>query len=824
MSEPVRTRVHCCAHWTAVLLLVVPWTVACGSQPEPPALRLVDRFAEARVENTAATQPDLPRIDWVFEGESGGTGDEDSSPARGWKAIHDVRGLTVRNGHLVGRAGALPILAAPGLESPDASDFFHALELKLRVSKGTRLGVSFVGAEKLDVENVVKQAKESAFADFNVDLRPGDELETYTITTADASFNTSYPLRTIRHVLLRFVGMEGGELEIASMSLVTLKEHLASIPSGVGWQGLADVFRETIVARSPERITFDVDLPSDPWLDLAIGTVANGPVTFQVTADSGGARSELLRRTVSTPNRWQTVPVELEDLAGRRVALSFTIEAEKDGTPGFWGAPVVRNRAGQPRVEPPTPARRALAGEGPPPQGVILIIADTLRRDHLQPYGYDREDAPFLTRLASEGALFRDAIAQGTWTKVSVSSIITSLYPTTHGIKDMPDRLPAGVTTLAEAYRAAGYATFATSSVPFTGRLTNLNQGVEVLHEATSLPEHHGSKTSRTYVDRLLEWIEIHKDVPFFALLHVFDPHSPFEPYRPYENMWMTPEEIAQHRRDMEKAKEFIERGFFRRQALADPEELKRAGLDQETYVAAEKAWYDASIRAMDVEIFRLVERLQELGLAESTLIAFDSDHGEEFLEHGRPFHGFSTYGEMLNVPLVLWWPGVIPAGVTVERTVENIDLMPTLLELSRLPAPERAQGQSLLPLLADADPASLGWTDRPAFAERALAPVAFEPDERETESWAIVDDGWKLIKNGVRPDGHPEFELYDHREDPLNLDNVADEHPEVVERLAAKIESWQEEATAARVEPDGETAEVSEEELEKLRALGYAN
>jgi hypothetical protein len=81
-----------------------------------------------------------------------------------------------------------------------------------------------------------------------------------------------------------------------------------------------------------------------------------------------------------------------------------------------------------------------------------------------------------------------------------VSSIITSLYPTTNGIKDMPDRLPAGVTTLAEAYRSAGYATFATSSVPFTGRLTNLHQGVEVLHEATSLPDfdHSSSKTSRT--------------------------------------------------------------------------------------------------------------------------------------------------------------------------------------------------------------------------------------------------------------------------------------------------------------------------------------
>jgi arylsulfatase A-like enzyme len=722
----------------------------------------------------------------------------------------------------------MPILAAPGLESPDLSDFFHALEIKLRVSKGTRLGVSFDSAEKLDVEGTIKDAKESAFDGFNVDLRPGDEVETYNVTAADASFRTSYALRSIRHIVLRLTGAEGAEFEIVSMRLVTLKEHLASIPSGVGWQGLADVFRETIVARSPERITFPVEVPSDPFLDLAIGTVDNGPVTFVVAveAESRGNRTELLRRTVSTPNRWHAVPIELEELAGRRVELSFVIEAERDGTPGFWGTPVLRNRAGQPRVEAATPARRAVAGDGPPPQGVILIIADTLRRDHLQPYGYGRENAPVLARLAAEGALFRDAIAQGTWTKVSVSSIITSLYPTTHGIKDMPDRMPAGVTTLAEVYRSAGYATFATSSVPFTGRLTNLHQGVEILHEATSIPDldHSSSKTSRTYVDRLLEWIEGRKDVPFFALLHIFDPHSPFEPYRPYENLWMTPEESAQHRRDMKTAKKFIEEDFFKRQALANPEELARAGIDQETYVAAQKAWYDASIRAMDVEIFRLIERLEELGLAESTLIAFGSDHGEEFLEHGRPFHGFNTYGEMLNVPLLLWWPGAIPAGVSVDRTVQNIDLMPTLLELSRLTAPEQAQGQSLLPLLAAAEPASLGWTDRPAFAERALAPVAFEPDEKEVESWAIVDDGWKLIKNGVRPEGHPELELFDHQKDPLNLENVADEHPEIVERLAARLEAWHQEASAARVEGDGEAAEMSEDELEKLRALGYVN
>ena len=99
----------------------------------------------------------------------------------------------------------------------------------------------------------------------------------------------------------------------------------------------------------------------------------------------------------------------------------------------------------------------------------------------------------------------------------------------------MPDRLPASVTTVAEAFRAAGYATFATSSVPFTGKLTNLHQGLEVLHERPSIEDLDGTsaKTARTFVDRLLLWIEAHQDVPFFAFLHVFDPHSPFEPAEP---------------------------------------------------------------------------------------------------------------------------------------------------------------------------------------------------------------------------------------------------------------------------------------------------
>jgi arylsulfatase len=809
------------------LLGVIVLVAACSSPPETATISLVDRFSEATVAGAQEVQEVPPRTEWRFDG-TGTVAVPDEAPGlMGWEALGGIEDLEIREGHLVGRSTGSPLLIVSPSEDPDPNDHFHALEIQIRVSDGHRLAVAFESDDELDREELVADLENDEFLDFSTELLPGDELQTYTLSSANATFNTSLTLSRIRHILIRPTDAEGAEFEIASARLVSLKEHLAAIPSGVGWHGLSDVFQETIVARSPERISFDVDLPSAPFLDLSIGTVDSGPVTYVVEVESGGSSSELFKRTVTTAQRWHSTPVDLGDFAGRSVSLSLTVQAERPGTLGFWGSPVVRNRAGQPDFGPSSAGRSALASSDPlPPQGVILIIADTLRRDHLQPYGYERDTSPVLTGLANDGAVFKDAIAQGTWTKVSVSSIVTSLYPTTHGVSDMPDRLPAGVTTLAEAYRSAGYATFATSSVPFTGKLTNMHQGVEVLHESSSVPDFDfsESKTSRTYTDRLLEWIELHSEVPFFAFLHVFDPHSPFEPYLPYDSVWLSPEEAAEHREQMEQVKDFIDDDFRKSEGLPNPEELAAAGIDQETFVSREKAWYDASILAMDVELGRLVERLEELGLAEDTLIAFVSDHGEEFLEHGRHFHGYNTYGEMLNVPLILHWPTAIPDGVVVEQTVQAIDLMPTLLELSRLPVPEQAQGQSLLPLLAEANPASLGWASRPAIAERSLAPAAFseEEDPDQVASFAIVYEGWKLIKNTTRPEGWPEYELYDHEADPLNADNVAEEHPEMVERLAGYLEKWHEAALEARVEAEVTAESMSAEELQQLRSLGY--
>ena len=179
----------------------------------------------------------------------------------------------------------------------------------------------------------------------------------------------------------------------------------------------------------------------------------------------------------------------------------------------------------------------------------------------------------------------------------------------------------------------------------------------------------------------------------------------------------------------------------------------------------------------------------------------------------------------MTNVPLILHWPGGLSPGKVVEETVQSIDLMPTLLELSRLPVPQTLQGQSLLPLLAaEGDVATREqWQSRPAFSERVRQGNRSATDETEVDSFAIVTEGWKLIYNVLKPDDFPEYELFDHHNDPLNLKDLAPENPEVVERLSQQLEQWHEQALAARLPSDEEfKGGLSAEELERLRSLGY--
>ncbi len=813
------------APYFCAIFLLAPLMVGCGSSgSDQVAIRLVDVFEPAAVEGGRSGEVALPpRTEWRFDGPAPEL--ETLAETRGWEAGPGVAELAVRDGRLVGRTTSdFPILRVERTSGLDSEDHLHAIEIRLRVSAGSNLEVATRSEESVDLVEVPTQLRES-LSRITTPILPGDELQTYTLTGA-----TPIVASTIRHLLIRPTDVEGASFEIESVRLIFRKEHLASVPSGIGWQGLQEIYRESLVARAPETLRFNLDLPPNPWLDLTVGTLEERPVTFRVSVGRPNASGEtvVLEHTVTRAYRWESRPVDLTEFGRQSVSLSLSLVSEEEGALGFWGSPVVRDSGAVPspieQAEAPPSSAGGLAVQ---PQGVILIQADTLRRDRLDVYGYERETAPVLRRMAAEGALFRRTTAPATWTKVSTPSLMTSLYPSSHGVLDFPDRLPASAITLTELYRQAGYATVAYSSVLFTGQFSNMHQGFEELHESGSTSDSQPSKTAREYVDRLVDWLERHRSDPFFVFLHVFDPHDPYEPYRPYDSLWADPSHKEEHTRQLEEVRKFIDEPLLKQFGMPTRDALEQAGIDPDAYVAHDGDWYDGAIRGMDVEIGRLLERLRGLGLDDKTLVIFTSDHGEEFLEHGRMFHGQTVYGELTQVPLIIRWPGAIPAGVVIDESVQTIDLMPTLLDVSRLPHPNGLQGQSLVPLLVTAGGSELGsvrpWRPRPAVSEKALTQDVSGPPPHDTESYAIMDEGWKLIYNKTRPPGSPEYELYDAERDPLDQIDLAAQNPEVVERLAKALEAWHELALAARLEPDSEAVQdLSQEQLERLRSLGY--
>ncbi len=806
---------------SALLPTTLVLLAACAGEPEEIRIRIADEFDGSMVRGSPE-QAEIERSEWRFDGE-GTIEPADAGEAAGWAVLDGVSGLSVQDGALAGTSGEIGVLRVTRPDGMDDSDLLYAVEVRMRTSAGAEVGLNFSGSEELDEEQLEAQTerwRDQPRPTLRAELTPGDEFQTYLLREAGQTIR----IGALRNLFLRPTDAEGADFAIESVRIIPLREHLSSIPSGLGWQGLAEVYRETLVARTPERIVAEVRLPDRPWLDLAFGTIEDGPVTFRVTVTSSGGEESLLRRTVTRPDRWTAMRLDLSPWAGQEVELSFGLDGADPGMLGYWGSPVIHDSDAMPANDHVTDDRMALEDAGERrPRAVIVYLGDTLRRDHLSGFGYDRETSPTLDRLAEEGVLFEDNIAQGAWTKVSVPSMLTSLYPTTHGIIDQADRLPSSVTTMAEAFRAAGYATWQTSSVPFSGKLTNLQQGVDVLHERTSvtevdLPEEYTSKTARTYVDRLLEYARDHRDVPFFAFVHTFDPHSPFEPYAPYDALWGTTPGEEEYERGLELTEGYLD-------DLPTRAQLDSTDVDQELFVQHEKDWYDGSIRGMDEEIARLMEGLEELGIADETLFVFVADHGEEFLEHGMPFHGNSVYGHQVNVPLIMHWPGVIPAGTRVTRTTENVDMMPTVLELAGIEPPDAAQGQSLLAAILDPDGASsFGAIQRAAFSERVPVP-AFPGIGLDHSQYSIVLDGWKLIKNEDQPEDWPEYELYDHEADPVNLHDVSADHPDVVERLAAELQTWRDYALSLRPPPDSEAVQgLSPEEIARLRSLGYIN
>jgi arylsulfatase A-like enzyme len=332
--------------------------------------------------------------------------------------------------------------------------------------------------------------------------------------------------------------------------------------------------------------------------------------------------------------------------------------------------------------------------------------------------------------------------------------------------------------TIPEFFKDLGYHTGAVSSQPWISPQTGFDQGFDHF-EVVSAKE--DPLETEKVVRGGLRWIEGHRDRPFFLYMHTMNPHDPYDPPPPYDDIFWQ-RDVPQKFRGAELSAKFIRR-------------LGKLPMtpDEMAYL---RAAYDAQIAYADSWIGVFADQLRDWRILGRTLIIITSDHGESFREHGRFLHGTHVFNTNLHVPLLLVNPTLFQQQVRVSRTVQSIDIFPTLVHLfGEAPIPQ-LQGTSLL-------------ADEPGFA--------MSEGGRREFNYKVQDGEWSLVMDAARG-----VLLFNLRDDPGEQRDLSGAHPDVRERLLARLVELQAENLQNPYRPRPEVRTMDAEMRERLEALGY--
>jgi arylsulfatase A-like enzyme len=278
--------------------------------------------------------------------------------------------------------------------------------------------------------------------------------------------------------------------------------------------------------------------------------------------------------------------------------------------------------------------------------------------------------------------LFERAQSPENWTKPSVASVLTSLHPATHRTKEDASKLPRSALMLSEVYQKEGFKTASFIANGYVSNAFGFDQGWD--HYTNYIREERNTNASNVFGEAEA-WIEKNKGERFFVYIQTIDPHVPYDPPDRYLKMYDPKPydgQVANRRTHL-----------MLDEAKKNPKKYRFTERDKERL----EALHDGEISYHDEYFGKFLAKLAALDLEDNTVLVVTSDHGEEFQEHGSWGHGHSVYQELLGVPLVFRWPGVIPAGLRVEPVVSTMDIGPTVLEATGVPIPAELEGRSLL-------------------------------------------------------------------------------------------------------------------------------
>ncbi len=813
---------------------------ACGAdraaEPAEPIVHLADRLAQASIESGEAPAAAKGSRSWSF-----------AEPRPEWRVIGEKQLARLAGVAMAPKADGVHLAL---LEPARRQSFIYI----------GGLAVDLDGSTVGDWDRVLVRARsKERFGGITVAYNLDDEKgiptdDLFFLSTdeappvfSDGSEQTySIPLRPRRgaeaSTPLRSLGVFLGAPAPAALDLlsVTLVPRGASYLEAAGSRAVTrDSFtRTSLFAHTPARLTWRLPVGEGARLDFALSNEGGDAVTYRVSARHAGNESALFEETVTGGAEWQQRSVDLGKLGAGAVELTLEAASARPGAVALWGAPIVSSHSAAVTRKP----------------NVIFYVIDGGGADLMSVYGYNRRTTPFLERLAGEGALFEHAFSNATWTQPSTASFMTSLQHSVlgglrRGIHSTP--VPAGATTMAERFRAAGYETAAFTSNPNAARLIGLERGVDLMRDVEG--GHHSTSSVELH-ERFWKFREDYPGAPYWVHFQTTDVHEPHQPVPPFAGLWVSNLERQQLAQWDQKLFEVAGAEFGRTSILGWYDlALKKAGIDRVAYYTLANGLHDETMAHQDYQLGRFVERLKATGEWENTILVVAADHGHPagtFARFGRgkldpepePWEGalFDSYAT--HVPLLIVWPGHIRGGQRFAQPVSMIDVLPTLVDLAGLPKPEIAQGESLAPLLRggtmkvrpvildefridDATGEMIGdleIVDGRWGASLEIAPVAAGSDPRLGRHAVPAGGRWGAM--------HPFFPavprllLYDLWNDPFAIKSANAAHPELVESYTRLLlEHWKaNQALFQRFHETSADKELDPEQLKQLRALGY--
>lgn len=616
----------------------------------------------------------------------------------------------------------------------------------------------------------------------------------------------NHPIWALLLVIVNLTGCEPPPPRYETPMSISLLEHFGVSErlgtSKRGSRSPGSTAREVIQVCN-SSLVYHFVMPEGARL-IGSGTIASrnpsAMLTIAVTNSGGDTRRIAEHPIVGST---QTVSLE-EDLSaswGDMMRLEIAVACE---TPGM-----ARLRWRNLRVEgsgPPSPPAPELSRDH---YNVIVVLLDSLRADHIEPYGAETISTPRLQQLARQGVSFMSARSTSSWTRPAVAALLTSQRSINHGILSLTSGLPLHLPYLPAILRKNGYETILIANSAQVSSRFGFNRGFTRVFDHFMLDDASGPRRYQDPVENANEvWkkyiapaAEASQRKPFFVYLHERDPHAPYGPPPPYDEMYAQEYEG-------EVQSDILSLANLRfSPELASPELI--AQLD---------GLYSGEVSYMDRYVGTLLDHLEQNDLHKRTLVVFTSDHGEEFWEHDSVGHGHTVYEELLRVPLLMRLTGVLPEGLATHIPVDLADVTPSILDLLGIETPDAAEGSSILPyLISDAN------GDAPERHHFSAAQANSPQGTSTPRATAITYRNWKLIR--IPPGAEEEtLSLYNLADDPGEKNDIARDHSVVVGTLE-QMRRWmrrKHDARLTRGEKAVDTETLDDEVEQNLRALGY--